>query len=84
MRCPKGFREKALGCLSIASDAQMEFQSVSLRIYRKPRHGWFTNPGSDTDRYPLHHDTEKFFLFSEQIIVVVGFFMTVRQAVKLL
>ena len=41
----------------------------------KPRHGWFTNSGSDTDRCPLHHDVGKIFLFCEQIIVLIGLFL---------
>jgi hypothetical protein len=40
----------------------------------KPRHGWFTNPGSDADRCPMHHDGGKIFLCSEQIIAVIGLF----------
>jgi hypothetical protein len=40
----------------------------------KPRHGGFTNPGSDADGCPLHHSGGKIFLFCVQIIVVIGLF----------
>ena len=40
----------------------------------KPRHGWFTNPGSEDDQCPMYQNGGKIFLRSEQIIVVIGLF----------
>ncbi len=46
----------------------------SLVLHGKPRHGWFTNPGSEDDQCPIHQDGGKIFLSSEQIIVVMELF----------
>jgi hypothetical protein len=46
----------------------------SKMLYSKPRHGWFTHPGSEDDQCPIHQDGGKIFLYSEQIIVVMELF----------
>jgi hypothetical protein len=42
--------------------------------YKKPRHGWFTNPGSEDDRGSMCHERGKIVLCSEQILAVTGLF----------
>ena len=46
----------------------------SISGYMKPRHGWFTNPGSDDDQCPIHQDGGEFVLCFEQMLVVMELF----------